>query len=361
MSGPLPPANLADIDLPYPSDSATEKSWRAWQHRRSRRVGKPSAWLFETVAWLGRWVDITQRVAWGSVEFPADTRQDDKTRALWVRWSQGDVWGPARHWHARFHPAAERAFRSVMTGARVPSDVRARVLDELREGFLVALHADRESPGWWDLAGRTLETQGPVEALVASMDEVGISLLASCIASRRSPRRQLVESLWPHQSRQQRVHTLHELLMAGHAEAWCDAEVLFRLLAHWREGRHADPQSIGNLLVQVRGRMRSNLRAVALRECTDTAMERLLALDGLALRTERAVARLAERWAWEELSRRFPMGEGPSVVAGCEVPGVPEPLDADQAGMAWTWVLLVVLRGRLEVLDRWVVGAPNEQ
>ncbi|MCK6522248.1 hypothetical protein L6R49_12500, partial [Myxococcota bacterium] len=102
-------------------------------------------------------------------------------------------------------------------------------------------------------------------------------------------------------------------------------------------------------------RTRARLRAT-LAARPAAVLDALLGLDALHARTLDAAGRYAYAWVNRELTFGLSMGRGPRVTPRCDAPA-PAP-EGDAA--AWSldevkgWVLLVIFRGRLDHLWRWV-------
>ncbi|MFT5686188.1 MAG: hypothetical protein ACI8RZ_007144, partial [Myxococcota bacterium] len=132
-----------------------------------------------------------------------------------------------------------------------------------------------------------------------------------------------------------------------------DLHVAVRLLTRWsRDPDTARVERDWDVVRQNRGRGRARLRAVLSGGSPQRLAAPLLSAPALADRTRYAIGRYCRDWAWIQLSRHFPFHNHP-IDALCNIAVHPPFSDDDRAAMR-TWVLLVIFKGRLGHLERWV-------
>jgi hypothetical protein len=137
-------------------------------------------------------------------------------------------------------------------------------------------------------------------------------------------------------------------------DAVLDLHVAVRLLTRWsQEDAAAHPERDWEVVRQNRGRARARLRAVLSSGDAQRLAAPLLSAPALADRTRFAIGRYCRDWAWIQLSRHFPFHSHP-VDALCADDGDHPPFSDDDRMAMRSWVLLVVLKGRLEHLERWI-------
>lgn len=139
-----------------------------------------------------------------------------------------------------------------------------------------------------------------------------------------------------------------------------DFHLLCRLCRTWTDGgtEATRPEHAHALLRRNLGRVRARLRAM-LAETPEILLGRLLELEGLHAATLSATRRLAWAFARRELETGFSMSFARASMPACPLePDEDLGLD-DQAALS-TWVLLVMLRGRLSQLERWMARGTTE-
>jgi len=278
-----------------------------------------------------------------------DPTQDALTATILAGFHAGG-WTVRRAAEDLLLPAAVRTFRGVCLARHLPGEVRDRAVHDLREAFFyrLALPDERGTPGWTELAARALETAGPFQALLGPLGPPQRRRAAVCAVS-RGQWRHTAEHCLTGGTRLGRAAELLDNLDA--LETWLDHHLQRRLVAEWTSGRtHHD----WRVVTQARGRARARLRALCA-ECPEALLEATLSLDALGARLLDATRRWAWTWAWEELARDFAFDIQRPVTTPCEQDDeLPGPWDASRDPPLRTWVLLVVLKGRLPQLERWV-------
>lgn len=364
---PTPPpealwAALAEPgDLPDPGDRVVAaRLHRRWLRERARGEVAPTrrhrlAWALYELDALAEEVTLRERDAWAAVVHTSSAEEDAASAALWAGWFTGDPWSGRSRWEALYLPAATRSFAAVCAAREVPAAVRERALSDLREGFHYRLlGAGDAPPGWAELAVRVLETAGPVEAVARVLSEAGWTRLATCAAHRGGWADTLAHA-WPDRAEPvARARAFVERIRTElpWVETLLDTHVVRRLVLAWASDETPRPWRVAT---QNRGKARGRLRAVATGEAGPTLLQALLDLDALHARTVDGVRRYAWAWAWQELATDFAYGLSEPVTPPCTA-REPElaPFGDEEAAALRTWLLLVVLRGRLGHLRRWV-------
>lgn len=301
------------------------------------------AWL----DWLGSEVDDRERRSWAQAydAVPADDAAD---AAIWAGLIHGSPWGVRDACEARWLPIVERVFLGVLAGRELPVDVRHRVIADLREAFFFRLLGP-ENPGWRDIAVRVLETVAPLVGPGTALGAAARKEAGGCL-SRRGGWAQTLQHLLPDApDREGRaVVATRWFEDPTRLEALIDLHVVLRLI----ERQPADLDTAWRIVTQNRGKARGRLRALL---GSTRRWDGLFALDGLSRRTDAALARYAWSWAWQELAHDFSFDASRTVTPPCEPQDDGfEPLTHDGADALDTWVLLVLLKGRLPHLQLWV-------
>lgn len=307
------------------------------------------------LARLGRWMHWHSRTAWRTETFAAHPQKDAAVAALWAAWATGDCWSGRARWEQLFLQAAVQVFRSVAAARELPADVSDRAVSDLREAFFFRMIGGAPA-GWQELAARVLETAAPdpITRLHASLSTTAVDRAALCLTCRGSWRT-TVARVFPE---------LTEALararaLAGPTPPWdalLDLHAALRLLRAWSHHDSPRPPAADYaILTQNRGRARGRLRAVLAGQPPHTILENVLALDALHARTDAALRRFAWAWAWQELAYDFSFDLHRAVTPACPPPASTlAPLSPEALTALPTWVLLVVYRGRLDHLVRWV-------
>lgn len=341
--------------LPRRRDRATAARHDAWLHGRAVGQGAPETpeqrvlWARARLVALGERLPGEGRRSWteGWRENPSED-----AHAAGVLAGLG-----ARSWTVRAEAEALllrpvlRSFRGVCLARRLPVEVRERAVEELREAvfYRLCLPDAQGRPGWTELAARALETAGPVRALLGPLGDDQLRRAASCAAS-RGRWGETARELFGPRSRALRARAL--LDERGRWEVHLDTHLQLRLRARWAAGE-TDPDGDWRQVVQSRARARARLRALA-GERPEALLEAVLALPALAARLRDAASRWAWAWAWEELARDFSFDLGRPVLAPCvQEDLIPAPWPPEWEAPLDSWLLLVLLRGRLDHLRRW--------
>ena len=366
---------LAEVADAPPAPSATERGWvlspvpsdggsavpvqqAAWLHHQQVRAWAPpdgvegperaQAWALAELGFFGEEVERRERAAWRAVRYAEQPKDDAAVALMWASWMSGSAWDLRRRWEKRFLPATRQVFRGVCSARSLPEPVVQRALSDLSEAFFYHLLS-----GWPELAARVLETDRVVDTLAGSLSEGRWRTLAGCVVS-RGGWRQTAALVWdslPELASRARALAREGLATPERLERWMDLHAALRMVASWR----GDPGSDAWAVVrQNRGRARGRLRALAM-SAPDSLHDHLLGLEGLAARTEAAVRRYAWAWAWKELALDFSFDIARTVTPPCEpAEALPEPLPDALLPALEVWVLLVIFRGRVEHLRRWV-------
>ena len=279
---------------------------------------------------------------------------------MWMRWATGDVWSIREGWEAATLPAARRSFASVMASRHLPRSVQAQVLERLEDSFFLFLCPLGDAlPGWAVLATRVLETAGdaPTAPLVATVGATGRERLSRCAATRGVLARTLAGALGrPAPTPTSGRPGSTRCLSPRSVEGLLDLHVAQRLLDRWSAGASFRPREQRHVVLQGRSRARARMRAVA------AELDR----PGGGW-THSSSSRRSTRAPWPP----WPAWPGPGPATSCASTSPctwsgPSPrgagqrspasrrLDPDHHDVVTTWVLLVVLKGRLDHLLRWV-------
>lgn len=355
----VPPPGLAAVlgppeVLPPLHGVRAGPRWRewAWDHARPTVASTPEtriAWGIDALAFLRSEIERRQRAPW-AIPDPAPSPADPTVAEAWRAWPTAP-WSVRDAWERAWLPWLLRSVRAVLHARRVPPAARDAICDDLREAFFfVQLGASDRSAGWRELAVRTLETDGvagPVDALARRLDTSDWARLGLGASTRERWRRTLAVA-FPEVGPPARGSAAAMACTAdpGQAERLLDLHVSLRAIASWCDPARTRPNRTWDLVTHNRGRARSRLRAV-LSERSDLA-ELVAALPAVHARTAQAVLRYGRDLTWSQLSRGFTFDADTRLDPPC-TEQVPEVAPALR-----TWVLLVVLKGRLGHLERWL-------
>ena len=352
--------------LPDPPSSEREGTVNQHRRRLEGRLGElsegfdPIAFALAELSWLGESIENSERKAWKIEEYRADPVRDEVVRGMWEAWFDGTPWSIRDGWEEIFLDPARRVFRAVLEAGRVPLDARRRCVDDLGEAFFFALVGGRasETIGWVELAVRTMEShaQGPLPTLCGVLPAERWDLVSRCAVS-RGHWVQTAGRIWPgHRGTRARALALRAEGRRDRdvIERLLDLHVAMRLIENWASpavGSSLDRD--WTVVTQNRGRARGRLRAVVSGD-PEAVRSPLLALDALYARTLAAVKRYAWAWAWSEARLGFSFSLDRPVTPACVVTEAGlEPVADAAVPHVRTWLLLVILRGRLDHLRRW--------
>ncbi len=357
---PPPPPSKLDVDEPL----HRLRLIRALEARLPPELEAPDtpgtrrAWALETLGFLGEQVEDRERAAWAREPLAPDPR-DAEVAQLWARMFQGGaaVWSDQRRWEKLCVEPAMAAFRQVLSTRELPPGVAKQALSELRDGLWYQLLGGKGGvPGWAELAARVVETAGGVPALALTLTDEDWSLAARCTTARGTWPATVASLLPEVPGGPARALVLRQRLIEApdRAESVLDAHVVLRLLDTWAEAEGADPVRSWGVVIQNRGKARGRLRAMAMGRPSQLRSV-LLSLDALTARTLLATRRYAWDWAWESMARGFAWDFANAVTPPCEAPDEGLlPLGPEHAPAVRTWVLLALLKGRRDHLERWV-------
>ena len=316
-------------------------------------TGARLAWALLELRALGQDLDHRLRRPWLS-RAPTAQAEDAEVSALWTRVAS-DPWGDRARWEALFLPVVLRAFHGVFEAVNLGRAERRSRLADAEESFFFRLVGRGPEAGWRVLGARVLETGpgGPFSALAATLDPPAWTLAARC-AVRRGHGWQTASALWPEAGRARVLAERVGGLISEDGtrlEALAELHAALRLVHRWSQPEQTAHGAAWRVLTQNLGRARGRLRAMVRGLPGDALVRRLSGADALYQRTSAALARSCRGWAFDELRLAFPNDEGRPMEAGCDLqrPELPA-LD----GAVRAWILLVILRGRLEHLRRWV-------
>ena len=293
---------------------------------------------------------------------------DGRAALAWTAWFGRDCYSPAPYDYALHHliPRVQTVFQGVLSAAELPPKARRDALIELGEGALSSLltaNDDASLPAWLDIATRALERGpgGPLRCLSLVLSPQARASAGLCFASRRlwTP---TLAGIWPNDAPQARASRL---------SAWLrdDPEALPRITHLHLLGRLIEraaisgPEALGDAALraicrQNVSRARARLRAT-LSAQPEAVLQALLGLDALHARTLDAAGRYAYAWVNRELTFGLSMGHAPRVTPRCVPPETPSESATDaESAMSLDevkgWALLVIFRGRLGHLWRWL-------
>ena len=270
------------------------------------------------------------------------------------------LWADKVRWEALLIPEANLAFRQVLSTRDLPPGLARQAGRDLADGlWFQLLGAADGPPGFRDLAARVLETgpPGPVDALVGLLDDGGWGTVGACATGRGTWPATLGLAMPELSGGAARALALRSRLIADPtlAEPLLDLHVWTRLLHTWASPDGADPQRAWSVVVQNRGRARSRLRALCAELPGDRLATALAALPGLSARTAAATRRYAWDLAWAMMAHGFAWDWGRPLSAACVAPPSElDPIEDAALPALRTWVLLVMIKGRLGHLRRWV-------
>ncbi len=317
---------------------------------------------------LGRWLQWHARSSWSAETFSESAGRDAKAATLWAAWASGDCWSGRARWEKLYLKSAVAVFRSVAAARELPPDVTDRAVSDLREAFFFRMIGG-EPAGWREVAARVLETAhpDPITSVHAALSPARRERAALCITCRgawRTTVARVFDELAEPLARARVLSGAEHDVALPSWDALLDLHCALRLMRAWSRpeaasethGRGKYPEGMDYaVLSQNRGRARGRLRAVLAGSDPGFILERVLALDALHARTEAALRRFAWAWAWQELAYDFSFDLHRAVTPACPPPATTIEAFAphDRAALP-TWVLLVVYRGRLEHLQKWV-------
>lgn len=313
----------------------------------------PLTWALLELRGLGQDLEHRLRRPWRCR--PALSRPEDaQVAGLWRRVGSAP-WADRDAWERLFLPTVLSAFHAVFEAVNLPRPERRARLGDISESFFFRLVGHAPEAGWRVLASRVLETLGggPFHALAAALDPPAWAMASRC-AVRRGHGWRTAQLLWPEAPRARVLaERLGALLAEGpdQLEGLAELHAALRVVARWRAPEATLPGTSWRVLTQNLGRARGRLRSLVRRLPDGDLVGRLCASDALYERTTTALARLARTWAFDELRGGFANDEGRALEAGCDQ-ARPTLLPLDPQLRAW--ILLVILRGRLEHLRRWL-------
>ncbi|NOY27749.1 MAG: hypothetical protein GXP62_17945 [Oligoflexia bacterium] len=347
-----------------PAVASAVLDWRnaVYSRPQTQIPGDPLAWALSELAAHAWLVDAVERRPWAARNYQVVPLLDAEIAGLWKAWAQGHPWDVRDAWETLFLPPALRAFSAVVHGRRLPREVRHRALGDAHEGFFYVLVGDgAERAGWREVAVRVIEAAGmdPVDALASALPLSSWPRVARCAVTRGHGRHTAAMAwgetvAWEVQARelrlrgQQRPQELGDLL---------DLHLAMRLVTRWSDPAFTSPARGVAVVRHNRGRARGRLRAVLREAPAEHLLARLVELPGLAERTSVAVAVYARDWAWQQVQHGFSFYDVRTIEPPCVLPeGGAPPLSVDDQLALQTWVLLVLLKGRLAHLRQWVRG-----
>jgi hypothetical protein len=337
-----------------PPQRPVEPTW--WQQTglSTQHQARPAAWLLR-LRHVGREVERRARSSWRATHYAPDPTRDASAAALWAGFLAGTPWALRAAWDAAFARDAIRSFRAVGLSRRLPTDRLDRAVSDLREAWFYAMLDGTQGPaGHAWLAARVLETadSGPVTGLLQTLSAEGLAQLTRC-AAHRGALAETLRHLFPDRVEPlSRARALKRWLDESPArgEVLLDLHTLRRVLVAWDEARGDDPWIV---VAQNRGRLRGRIRAVRAGE-SHGLLDAILSLDALHARTAAAVRRLAWAWAWDELARDFAFDLSRGLATPCADARAVDAWSSAEVTALRAWVCLVILRGRLDHLQRWV-------
>ncbi|MEQ1571949.1 MAG: hypothetical protein ABMA64_40350 [Myxococcota bacterium] len=339
--------------LPPLGGVRAEPRWREWAWAAAAPAVTDTthgrvAWAIDALAYLQREVDRRQRAPWAAVRFSPSDRDPGTARA-WTGWAERP-WDVREAWERTWLPWLMRAANAVLRARRVPEPVREVIREDLREAFFFVLLGSGALAGWRELAVRVLETggsRGPIDALARLLGPADWARLGAGAVRRGRWARTLALAL-PDVVANARGAAAARACLAdpGAAERWVDLHVATRAVASWRDPARTRPDRTWEVVTQNRGRVRSRLRAV-LGERADLA-ELVARAPAVHARTTQAVLRYGRDLTWNQIARGFSFDAGARLDPPCDEPA-PEVSRELRA-----WVLLCVLKGRADHLERWV-------
>jgi len=353
----------------FGESTANEPLASEWRHtswtraESSAPAGDLLAWALHELAAQAWLIDQQDRRPWCATVPPGP--EDAAVAAMWRGWAEGNPWPHRAAWERAFLKPALAAFSAVLRARSLPEDLRRRALSDAREGFFYALVGVGAEAGWREVAVRLIEAGGgdPVDALARALPGPSWERVARCAVT-RGHGRSTAGLVWGETGGWQ-VHARRLRAEGGERPErlgeLLDLHLALRLLDHWSQVERTAPERSAAVVAHNRGRARSRLRA-SLREApAEHLLERVLALPGLAARTRGAVARFSRDWAWQQVQHGFSFYDARTIDPACLLPeGGPPPLPAEALPALRTWVLRVLLKGRLAHLRQWVHGGPAE-
>lgn len=291
---------------------------------------------------LGDRVERLERRGW---ELPPEP-VDPALIAAWSAWFDGRAWDHQRFWAQRGLRLAVEAVRAVARHRKLPDAVLRRVLANLKDSYSMVLFGDGEGvPGWLDVALTVLERapEGPVMSLASCLDTTGWDRLGVCLRRRGA---------WP--ATFSSAPGLAQPRDAAALEGVLDLHVLRQVLLNVHGGPPLELERAWRVVRANRGRMRGRLRALLASGPMEQIRARLLQHPALGKATDEGLARFLTHQAWQELRRDF-IWDGKNLATPPCAPTAERAAAGPTLDLAAlrTWVLLVVLRGRYEHLQRW--------
>ena len=291
---------------------------------------------------LGDRVERLERLGWAPPPAPANP----SLVAAWSAVFDGRPWDHRRVWTRLGLTRAREVVRAVARQRKLPDAVLRRVLTDLEENDLLVLFGDGEGvPPWLDVALTVLEQapEGPVTSLAGCLEPSGWDRLGGCLRRRGA---------WP--ATFASAPGLGPPRDAEALEGVLDLHVLRQVLLTVGAAPPLPLERAWRVVRANRGRMRGRLRALLAGGGREVIRARLLQHPSLFKATDRALARFWLHQVWQERRRDFTWDGKNLTTPPCaplEAPAAAAP-PLDLAALR-TWVLLVVLRGRYEHLQRW--------
>lgn len=353
------------LDVDQPKQARFLHRRHAWSQATCSQSAAHSpvdatTWALEALSWIGARIDAEERLAWTTPvqEAPHD---DACCMAVWASLIAGDVWSVHDTLSGDWARAATRGFRAGLRARGVPETARRQYIAEFRESVLFyLLGANDETPGWHDVAARTLEWTGPsaVASLGERLNANGWRRAITCPKSRtpawRAVRAQVAGELANSLAQD---WALENAARNGDLplEAVVDLLVALRLLSslHEADAPPPSPDRLWAVALHHRHRTRGRLRAIV-SGSLEGVVEAFSGLDGLQARTHQSLRQFGWARACEVVrGQGLPDWMSP-VTPACTNPEAMEPrLSADERAAVETWILLCVVRGRRRELEHW--------
>lgn len=329
----------------------------------ARVAPEPLAWTVEALAFFGEEVNLRERAAFAARSFPLRAEKDEAARRLWSEWFRTG-YADRDRWVKLFAGPVHDAAKSALNARKYPAAVKDRLLgagpdsdSELSElAFDQLFLGEAALPGWVDVATRVLETAGrsPVDRLARHLDGSERTVASQC-AARRGHWADTAALVGGDRDLDRRGDLYAASLQQNPdwAEGLVDLHTALRLIALWSLPGSGDPDDAWTSIRSNRGRARARLRAVIAAGSRDRLRQALLPLESLHARTSFALGRHVYRWFMDNENQDSPPAPGRICTPPCTLDGL-APLPAEDIPAARTWTFLVVLRGQLPRLRRWV-------
>jgi hypothetical protein len=310
------------------------------------------AWALAELHRLGTHVDQRRRAPWRQ-PLTIAPEAEAHAAAWWTAWLTCSPWTVQASCDAVLWPVAQSAYAAILSATAMTPAMQHVRLADFRDAFSFLFLA---SEACGEIAARVIETLAPdpITALAGCLDETSRLRAGRCAVARGHGPTTADLVFGQVRGAQVRGRLLAEQMQTPERlDQMLDLHIALRLCDRWTTPEHTSWARNWECVIQNRGRARARLRAVVSALPPDVLRARLATVDQLGARTIQAVRSFVRGWAWQEARLGWPGNPSRRVDPPCPVEA-DTPYGEDEHGALRAWVMLVILRGRIGHLQRWV-------